>query len=52
MDDLIEPVAAAATTRRKKAVGAADSVGDLRPITLHITHYAVRQGAGDRRSPA
>jgi DNA-binding Xre family transcriptional regulator len=37
MDDLIEPVAAAsATTRRKKAVGAADSVGDLRPKRARI----------------
>lgn len=37
MGDLIEPVAAAsATTRRKKAVGAADSVGDLRPKRARI----------------
>lgn len=37
MDDLIEPVAAAsAATRRKKAVGAADSVGDLRPKRARI----------------
>jgi DNA-binding Xre family transcriptional regulator len=37
MDDLIEPVAAAsATTRRKKAVGGTDSVGDLRPKRARI----------------
>ena len=37
MDDLIEPVAAAsAATRRKKAVGAVDSVGDLRPKRARI----------------
>jgi DNA-binding Xre family transcriptional regulator len=37
MDDLIEPVAAAAAvTRRKKAVGAAASVGDLRPKRARI----------------
>jgi DNA-binding Xre family transcriptional regulator len=37
MDDLIEPVVvAAATPRRKKAVGAADSVGDLRPKRARI----------------
>jgi DNA-binding Xre family transcriptional regulator len=37
MDDLIEPVAAASTTTlRKKAVGAADSVGDLRPKRARI----------------
>jgi DNA-binding Xre family transcriptional regulator len=37
MDDLIEPVAvASATTPRKKAVGAADSVGDLRPKRARI----------------
>jgi DNA-binding Xre family transcriptional regulator len=37
MNDLIEPVAAAeATTRRKKAVGAENSVGDLRPQRARI----------------
>jgi DNA-binding Xre family transcriptional regulator len=37
MDDLIEPVApASAATRRKKAVGASDSVGDLRPKRARI----------------
>jgi DNA-binding Xre family transcriptional regulator len=37
MNDLIEPVAAAeATTRRKKAVGAENSVGDLRPKRARI----------------
>jgi len=36
MDDLIEPVAASATTRRKKAVGGTDSVGDLRPKRARI----------------
>jgi DNA-binding Xre family transcriptional regulator len=37
MDDPIEPVAvASATTRRTKAVGAADSVGDLRPKRARI----------------
>jgi DNA-binding Xre family transcriptional regulator len=37
MDDLIEPVvAASATTRRKKAAGASDSVGDLRPKRARI----------------
>jgi DNA-binding Xre family transcriptional regulator len=37
MDDLIEPVAAAsAATRRKKAAGASDSVGDLRPKRARI----------------
>lgn len=37
MDDLIEPVAAAsAVTRRKKVVGAAASVGDLRPKRARI----------------
>jgi DNA-binding Xre family transcriptional regulator len=37
MGDLIEPVAAAsATTRRKKAVGPADSVGNLRPKRARI----------------
>jgi hypothetical protein len=36
-DDLLEPVAAvSATTRRKKAVGARDSVGDLRPKRARI----------------
>jgi hypothetical protein len=36
-DDLIEPVAAvSATTRRKKAVGTRDSVGDLRPKRARI----------------
>ncbi|MFF5038057.1 helix-turn-helix domain-containing protein [Nocardia salmonicida] len=37
MDDLIEPAAAASkTTRRKKAVGAGDSVGDMRPKRARI----------------
>lgn len=36
MHDLIEPVAAAAVARRKKAAGAADSVGDLRPKRARI----------------
>jgi DNA-binding Xre family transcriptional regulator len=37
MDDLIEPVAAAgATTRKRKAVGAENSVGDLRPKRARI----------------
>jgi DNA-binding Xre family transcriptional regulator len=37
MDELIEPVAAAgATTRRKKAVGSEGRVGDLRPKRAHI----------------
>lgn len=40
MDDLIEPIpavtAASATTRRKKAVGAENSVGDLRPKRARI----------------
>ena len=36
MDDLIEPVAAASAARRKKAVGASDSVGDLRPKRARI----------------
>jgi DNA-binding Xre family transcriptional regulator len=37
MDDLIEPVAAAsAAARRKKAVGATDSVGDLRPKRARV----------------
>jgi len=35
--DLIEPVAAAsATTRKKKAVGSGESVGDLRPKRARI----------------
>jgi DNA-binding Xre family transcriptional regulator len=37
MDDLIEPVAAAeATTRKRKAVGAENSVGDLRPKRARV----------------
>jgi DNA-binding Xre family transcriptional regulator len=37
MDDLIEPVAAAAAAiRPKKVVGASDSVGDLRPKRARI----------------
>jgi Cro/C1-type helix-turn-helix DNA-binding protein len=36
MGDLIEPVAAASAARRKKAVGAVDSVGDLRPKRARI----------------
>jgi DNA-binding Xre family transcriptional regulator len=37
MDELIEPVAAAsAATRQKKAVGATDSIGDLRPKRARI----------------
>ncbi|MFG2041973.1 helix-turn-helix domain-containing protein [Dactylosporangium sp. NPDC048998] len=36
MDDLIEPIAAASAARRKKAAGAADSVGDLRPKRARI----------------
>jgi hypothetical protein len=38
MDELIEPVAEAggATARRKKAVGAETSIGDLRPTRARI----------------
>jgi len=44
MDDLIEPFAEAggAATRKKKAVGAESSVGDLRPKRARI-HDAERQ---------
>lgn len=36
MEDLIEPVAAAQPTRVRKAVGAADRLGDLRPKRARI----------------
>jgi DNA-binding Xre family transcriptional regulator len=37
MDELIEPVAAAAAARPKKAVGAETSIGQLRPRRARIT---------------
>jgi DNA-binding Xre family transcriptional regulator len=37
MEELIEPVAAARTARRSKAVGDGASVGDLRPKRARIT---------------
>lgn len=37
MEELIEPVAAARTARRSKAVGESASVGDLRPTRARIT---------------
>ena len=37
MEELIEPVAAARTARRSKAVGESASVGDLRPKRARIT---------------
>jgi DNA-binding Xre family transcriptional regulator len=36
MDDLIEPVAASAATRARKAVGAEGGVGDLRPKRARV----------------
>lgn len=39
MTDLIEPVAAAETTGKKKAVGADTSLGDLRPKRARIPGF-------------